>query len=321
MSDPNEEAFWLDFQVQGGEVIAHVLDHGGHDRELHIWETWLRVRSDERAAKLVLTRHNGDLVDRPIGLFELALDAQQVAQLRSAIESAAWQTTPPNDRGDVTASQLTLDYRRGSLLLHRRFNARNREFMAAVWPALEAINHLTTALLSHPAAALQVSISSIHPLDDRGRYDLRMVMANPGPHPIVVEDPRAVFGDADVEPSRGYVLIATAPPENAGAMTVPPQWSKVALASIPASGNDRLVIPGRGQVEFNAPWHAPAAGHYLVQAVWSDYGGPLVGDPSDLPIMPLPGDNEGPITGVIYPVRGATFSSYASLAVDLHVKP
>lgn len=283
--------------------------------EIHEYGTWLRVRSDEKLAMLVLTRHNGDLVGRPVGLFRMRLDDRQLAELRGAVESTAWTKLPPPSRGDVTASQLGIDYKRGSLLIRRQFNARSREFIGAIGPLMQQLQNLMITLLSRPAGVVAVSVSTaIDPADERRRL-LTLVIENPGKWPIVLTDPR-VAKPENVAVSRAHLLIALAPHETPGMMAVPPRWSTLEFPPL-AEGQDELqVLPGGGRLELSVSWQPRGPGSYIVQGVWNDYGGPIHPSEDHLPIMPLAGDDEPPPTGAMVPVRGAAFSSYASFVVE-----
>jgi hypothetical protein len=151
---PPEEPFRLDFRVRGGERMASLPGPHGSALEIHEYSTWLRVRSDDQLSMLVLTRHNGDLVERSVGLFRMRLDDRQLAGLRRAVESTPWTKLPVPTRGDVTASMLEIDYKRGGLLIRREFNSRSREFITAIWPLMEQLNALMGVLLTRPAGAV-----------------------------------------------------------------------------------------------------------------------------------------------------------------------
>jgi hypothetical protein len=315
MSEANQEPFRLDFRVAGGDPMARLPGPFDTLIEVHDYMTWLRVRSDEKLAMLVLTRHNGDLVDRPVGLFRLRLDDRQVAELRSAVESTPWPKLPKPERGDITASNLSIDYKRGSLLIRREFNARSREFIAAIWPLMEQLNGLMGTMLTRPAGALAVSVATEpDPADARSRV-LKLVLENVGKWPVVITNPRVPKSE-HAPFARARLLVAPAPRETPGMMAIPPRWSTVELPP-PAEGEDQVqVLPGGGKLEASVSWQPPAPGSYVVQGVWSDYGGPLVTSADHLPIMPLAGDDEPAPTGAMYPVRGSTFSSYASFVVE-----
>jgi hypothetical protein len=315
MTEPNQEPFRLDFRVRGGERMASLPGPFKTVLEIHEYGTWLRVRSDEKLAMLVLTRHNGDLVERPVGLFRMRLDDRQIAALHGAVESTAWAKLPAPTRGDVTASQLGIDYKRGSLLIRREFNARSREFIAAIGPLMEQLHNTMITLLSRPAGVVAVSVSTaIDPADEQRRL-LTMVIENPGSWPIVLTDPR-VAKPEHVAVSRARLLIAPAPRETPGMMTVPPRWSPLEFPALAEGQDEIVVVPAGGKLELSLAWQPRGPGSYVVQGVWNDYGGPIRESADHLPIMPLAGDDEPPPTGAVYPVRGAAFSAYASFVVE-----
>ncbi len=313
---PREEPFRLDFRVQGGERMARLPGHFQTSIDLHEYSTWLRVRSDEQLSMLVLTRHNGDLVERPVGLFRQRLDERQLAALRRAVESTAWTKLPTPGRGDVTASRLEIDYKRGSLLIRREFNARSREFLTAIAPLMEHLNALMVALLARPAGAIAVAVATkIDPADAERRL-LRMSVENLGSWPVVITDPR-VPPPSGVTLPRAYLLVAPAPRETPGMMAVPPRWSRVEFPALAEGEDDLHVLAGGGRIVLAASWRPPHPGPFIVQGVWSDYAGPIRPAADHLQVMPLRGDDEPAPHGAAYPVRGSAFSTYAAFVVEL----
>ncbi len=319
MSDPTPASpgldFRLDFRVRGGEPMASLPGPFQTTIEIAEYTTWLRVRSDEGLAMLVLTRHNGDLVERSVGLFRMRLDERQLAGLRSAVEATPWTKLPPPGRGDVTASQLAIDYKCEAKLIRREFNARSREFITAIWPLMEQLNALMVALLGRPAAAVAVAVATkIDPADPALRL-LRMAVENVGSWPIVLTDPR-VPQAARAAPPRARLLVAPAPSETPGMMAVPPRWSTVEFPPLAAGEDDQHTLAGGGRIVLAVSWRPPHPGPFIVQGVWTDYGGAIREAPDHLPIMPLRGDDEPAPRGAAVPVRGAAFSSYTSFVVD-----
>lgn len=312
---PIEEPFRLDFRVQGGERRVSLPGPHRSVLELHDYSTWLRVRSDEQLSMLVLTRHNGDLVERSVGLFRMRLDERQLASLRRAVESTPWTKLPAPSRGDVTASRLEIDYKCGGLLIRREFNARSREFIAAIGPLMEQLNALMVALLGRPAGAVAVAVATKVDPEDPQRRLLRLAVENVGSWPIVLTDPRVPAPDGVALP-RARLLVAAAPIEVPGKMAVPPKWSSVDFPPLAEGEDDLHTLAGGGRLVLAASWLPPRPGSYIVQGVWNDYAGPIRQAPDHLPIMPLRGDDEPPPRGAAYPVRGAAFSSYAGFVVE-----
>ncbi|MBC8070753.1 MAG: hypothetical protein IAG13_20665 [Deltaproteobacteria bacterium] len=308
MTESIKEPFRLDFRSQGGEVMANLP--GPFDSRIVVqeYDTWLRVRSDEKLAVLALTRHNGDLVDRAVGLFSLKLDEQQLDKLEAAVLSTPWTKLPTPTRGDVTANNLALDYRRGGKTIRRGFNARNREFIAAIDLLMDRLNRLMSAMLTRPLGAVSVAVEATPDPADKHRRLLEYVLHNPGTSPIVLTDPRALPPNG--RDLRGQLLVATAPRETPGMMTVPPRWSPVPLPPLPEGEPTIRTLAAGDKLSIAVPWQPSGPGSYLVQALWSDYGGPITPASDPLPIMPLRGDDEEPPVGSEVVVRGATFSSY-----------
>lgn len=308
--EPEAEPFRLDFRARGGERMASLPGPFDSTIEIVEYDTWLRVRSDDELAVLVITRHNGDLVDRPVGMFRMHLDERQLAALQKAVEDTQWSKLPRPSRGDVTASQLEIDYKRGGRLVRRGFNARNREFIAAIWPLMEHVQELMGTLLTRPTAVLSVSAIVEPDPADKQRRQVKLVLHNPGTASVVITDPRVEPPRGVAEP-RAALLVAPAPHETPGTMAVPPRFSTIALPPLP-EGEDstRILAPG-DKLEIVVPWQPSSPGAYIVQAVWNDYAGPPQESSDHLPPMPLPGDDEEPSTGTDFPLRGAAFSAYA----------
>lgn len=315
MSDSKPTPFRLDFRVRGGEIYDRLPAPFDTQVEVAEYGTWLRVRSDDKLAMLVITRHNGDLVERPVGLFRMRLDARMLGDILAAVERTPWPKLPVPERGDITASMLTIDYRRGGLVIRREFNARSRTFIAAIWPLMETLHALMGALQARPAGVLAVSVaSSIDPANPRARV-LELYLANPGQWPIVITDPR-VDAARHAPHARARLLVAPAPVERPGMMAVPPRFVDVALGPLPEGAPRLIGLQGGGVQRFAVGWSAPAPGNYVMQGVWFDYGGPIAAVDDPLAMMPLAGDDEPPAHGAIYPVRGAAFSAYTSFVVE-----
>ncbi|MBC8070752.1 MAG: hypothetical protein IAG13_20660, partial [Deltaproteobacteria bacterium] len=97
------------FRFDVGSFGGHVMSQDA-GQPVHEWASWLRVRSDERRGDLVLTRHSGDMVERPVGWFRSTLDDEALAKLQEAITSTKWNDLPQPQIGDPTANMLRLSY-------------------------------------------------------------------------------------------------------------------------------------------------------------------------------------------------------------------
>lgn len=290
--------FRLDFRSAGGHVMASegILP-------IHQWMSWLRVRADQRLAELVLTRHSGDLVDRPVGRFRHALDDAALLDLQQAIESTKWAELAEPLIGDPTANLLTLDYVAGELAIHREFSASAQAFITAIWPLMEKLNAAMSAPLDQPIAALTVVAET-----KRGKgsaITLGLRLRNVGSEPIVITDPRVPPTSADSGP-RAQLLVAQA--VTGYSM---PSWTAIALPKLPAGMPDVHVLEAGGELVIDMPWTPTLSGACLLQAVWQDYAGPVRIVPDQLSFIPLPEVGPASPPGP-YPVRGAAFSSYAS---------
>ncbi len=302
----------LDFRSAGGHAMA-----SDGSLTVHEWTSWLRVRSDERVAELILTRHSGDLVDRPVGRFRHALDDAGLLELQQAIESTKWAALPKPLIGDPTTNWLTLDYvpGTGEPTIHHEFSASAHEFIAALGPLMDRLNASMTAPLANPIAALAVVAEAASGKSGPRRLTLRL--RNVGTEPIVITDPRVPATLAEAGP-RALLLVAAQP---SGYQM--PSWTTIDLPALPAGQPEVHVLAGGGELAISLDLNLSSpsglrqnlsspslAGPCLLQAVWQDYAGPIRAEPDQLPFMALP-ESATSATGP-YPVRGAAFSSYAS---------
>lgn len=288
--------FRLDVRSAGG----HAMAKDGPD-VVREWMSWLRVRSDERVAELIITRHNGDLVDRPVGRFRQALDDAALLELQQAIESTKWAELPEPLIGDPTTNWLSFEYVAGEQVISREFSASAQAFIAALGPLMERLNASMAAPLAQPIAALAVVAETA--LLESGKRRLRLRLRNVGTEPVVITDPRVPPSGDDAP--RARLLVAAQP---SGYQM--PSWIGLGLGKLPAGQPEVHVLAGGGELAIDLDWKPILSGPCLLQAVWQDYAGPLRPEPAQLPLMPLP--EAGPSLSGPYPVRGATFSSYAS---------
>jgi hypothetical protein len=290
--------FRLDFRVRGGGLMATVGETDGAQVEIHEWMTWLRVRSDLGLAVLILGRHNGDLQGQPVGLFASSLRAAELDELRGLVESIQWAQLPPPTGGDVTASTLEIDYARGNLLINRQFNARSREFIAAIGSLMDPLSDKLGQMLAAPANAL-TAVSALSPdAHDPALVHLRFELQNGGPGPIVVVDPR--IPGADRRP-RGRLMVTLQTEEFR-----PPVWAPIDLPPLPEGQPEQVTLAAGAKLVVPVSWRAPQAGTYYLRADWIDYVGPAA---ELAPVMPLPADlGEGYAAHGAYAVRGAAFS-------------
>ncbi len=308
-TDTDAQPFRLDFRVRGGGVMATVAEAGGARVEIHEWMTWLRVRSDLGLAMMVLGRHNGDLQGRPVGLFAVTLRADELATLREQVESVKWAQLPPPTGGDVTASTLEIDYARGSLLIRREFNARNREFIAAIGTLLDPLTERCGAMLERPANALTVVVSATPEPKQPGLVQLSFELHNIGTGPVALVDPRVAGADGQ---ARGRFMLTA--DSNDGR---PPMWSPIALPPLPEGEPELLTLPVGGKLVVPMPWQFNQAGSFYLRGDWYDYAGPQP-TAEHAPVMPLPVDLDAAYTTHgPYAVRGAAFSH----AVPFHIAP
>lgn len=296
MSQPAEDIrdYAFTYRAEGG---------GERSPGIFTYLTDIRVSGKAGRAAMLLNRHNGDLAGRPVGLFASTLQPGMVGQIASAIEDTRWADLPQPTKGDVNATMLMLDYSRGPKIIRREFNARNLEFIRSIGPVMKSVDEVGAALLSHPSRAVSV-------VANRTSSGFSLTITNVGFGPVIIGDPRP---SAKGEGGSVTFNVALAPEQKPGTFAMPPIWQPVPLA--PGDGDRKPVelAPGKGFTADSAPWPAPeAGGKFVVQAVWSDYDGPVVDEKTVMGALPDPqSDDVRP-----YVVRGAAFSRFVNFVVE-----
>ena len=137
--------FRLNFTIQGGE---------SHGDGLYEWTSVLNLRGGAAPrSSMLLTRHNGDLIGRPVGLFADVVPAAKVLPMVEKLDKLARAELPAPTKGDIRASALRLEYQHGSLARTLNFNAQNREFLNAIAPVMDDLDALMSKLLAKPERA------------------------------------------------------------------------------------------------------------------------------------------------------------------------
>lgn len=292
----------IDFVSAGGHAMA---DAG--ELELREWTSWLRIRGDTKQAELALTRHAGDLVERPVGRFGQAVDDATLLRLSDAIAAIDWDALPEPLIGDPTANMLALELVLAERTIKREFSASAQAFMTAIWPVLEQLNAMMGVLLVAPIAALQVEVAVMRAADPRPRAQRATLrLLNIGRETVVIADPGAPL--VPLGPRARWMLAAK--PANDMQM---PVWSPIELPPRPANASQLQVILPAAELEIATTFQPPEPGTYLLQAIWNDYAGPSEPPADVLAFMPLPATGE-PARGP-YLVRGAAFSPYVEFVV------
>lgn len=278
----------------GGEAVPGVFTY----------MTVMRVHGPTGRATMVLNRHNGDLIGKPVGLFGTQLTPSQTLDIASAIEGTKWAELPQPAKGDINAPMLAIDYAHGLRIIQRSFNARNLEFIRSIEPVMSRVDELGSTLLTKPQRALDIALQ-------RTSGGFKVVFRNVGTGPIIVADPRRAAGAPGAD--RVVVNVAEEIEQTPGAFALPPVWKPVALQPLGSAPASVTIAPGRAHEVETVAWAPPASGgKFVAQAIWTDYVGPVVDPSSVMPMVPDPQENdERP-----YVVRGAAFSSFLKFAVE-----
>lgn len=325
MSADTPPPFLFDLWSTNGPVRGRLPEaEGGLD--LREWTTWLRVRSDvpgfvaptlapeddeitgfvppafedDGLAVLVVARPQQDLAGRTIGLFHDRLNAEELEQLRRAIEDTPWPELPRPVGGHVTAPDLKLRYASGPKLIERGFNARSGNFLAAIRPLWTLIDKRMTRLRKQPAGTLEIELE----IAGEGRErELSLGLRNRGLGPVAIHDPRQPRPDGGPPPLRVRVGRIDSP--NPG---VPPRtWTELPLPPPPADAPATILIKPRRRLSLRLPFAVAQPGAYLAEATWEDYAGPASPALGQTPFMPIAERGPSTLGSGPYPIRGAVF--------------
>jgi hypothetical protein len=267
------------------------------------------MRFDGRSGNAVmfLNRQGGDL-RQPIGLFAMTLTPQQVAALGSSISAIKWNELPEATGGDISAAMLSIDYKHGTRLVQRSFNAQSMAFMKAIGPVITQVGDLGTAMEAHPARALSVSLA-------RTAMGFKLVIRNIGTGPVMISDPRLSGGKGGG--TRGTVGVVKVQKRDPNVFAYPAKLQPVALQPPPkdSTKDSATVVIAAGQAHEveTVDWTPPEPGEYRAGGAWQDYVGPTVDPKTIMPTLPDPqhGDDKRP-----YAIRGAAFADDISFTVD-----
>jgi hypothetical protein len=329
-----DSGFVLDLFSTNGPVLVQLPEHEG-GLALREHTTWLRIRSDitgfvpptldpeddeltgfvppvferDGLALLVNVRDHADLSGRSVGLFHARLTAEELDQLRAAIEGTPWAELPRPIGGDFNAPKLSLAYERGNVLIRRSFNARSSNFIEAITPVWRLIDRYLVRARKSPATTLELTVDAAARDDEDPSADplaltLDLTLRVRGIGHAVVTDPRLPAREGD--PPRLRVRIGELVSPNPHAR--PRGWVELDIPPPPAGAPSTRVLRPHARVRTSLSWVAPRPGRYLVEASWQDYRGPLESVPGQTPLMPLPAHGPSSLGSGPYPIRGAVFA-------------
>jgi hypothetical protein len=293
--------FFLHFASTGGRAFADGI---------YEWTTVVNIRggASTRAAML-LNRHNGDLIGKPVGLFADMVPAARARQLAAAVETVMNRDLPTSTGGDVRANMIKLEYQAGQRKFAANFNVMNRDYLAALEPVMAELQAIMGALLAKPERAVVASVERLAEAGQGVRFQWKLT--NVGTTEVVVADPRLPGKRADGP--RGMVKVAAVPAKTPGVMEIPPRWQVVMLETAPpATADSGVVIKAGGSwTATSVVWMPPKAGEYVVQGVWEDYPGATASQGDLQPAVPVDAGPDG--RGLM--LRGAAFSKYVKTTV------
>jgi hypothetical protein len=321
--------FLLDlFSTSGRRLLQLAKPDGGI--ALHEWTAWLRIRSDitgfvsptigpddeltgfvppafeqDGLAVLAITRDSGDLGERAIGLYHGRLDAEELEQLRRAVEGTAWPSLPKPVGGDFNAPHLAIHYESGPLLIRRGFNAHSSNFIEAIAPLWSLLDKILSRVNKSAAATLEAKLDHRVDADNPLHLTLRLTLRNRGIGHVVLTDPRLPTPEG--WPPRLLVRVGELTSSNPH--SPPHRWTPLEIPARPEDAPGSLVLRPHGRFELSLPWVAPKPGTYLVRAAWQDYAGAIEAVPGQTPFMPVPARGLSALGSGPYPIRGAVFAA------------
>lgn len=254
----------------------------------------IRVDGATGKAVMLLNRYGGDLAERPVGLFGMALSKPQVAGVAEAIERIKWAELPRPQGGDINAAVLSIDFSRGTKIIQRSLNSRNAELLRELAPVMNQVTALSSALREHPLRAVTVSVA-------QSGDGFRLTLRNVGSGPVLLADPRHVPPGS--QKTRAVIRVAAAPP---GVDFTDLVWESVPLAPLGSAPAVVILGPGKTHEVNTVAWTAKQGGDHYLQAAWKDYVGPQVNPHDVMDAVPDPDKMGDPRP---YVIRGAAFST------------
>jgi hypothetical protein len=325
----DRQPFLLDlFSTNGRPLLQLVKPDGGI--ALHEWTSWLRIRSDitgfvpptlgandeltgfvppafeeDGLAVLAITRDSGDIVERPIGLYHGRLDAEELEQVRRAVEQTPWRSLPKPIGGDFNAPNLRIHYERGELLIRRGFNAHSSNFIEAIAPLWALLDKILTRVNKSAAATLEAKLDNVPDAEDPLRQTLRLTLRNRGVGHVVFTDPRILTSEG----ATPRLLVRVGELTSTNPHSPPHRWTLLPIPLVPEAEPRSVVLRPHGRFELSLPWVATKPGTYLVRAAWHDYAGPIEAVPGQTPFMPVPAVGLSALGSGPYPIRGSVFAA------------
>jgi hypothetical protein len=328
--------FLLDLYSTSGRKLLQ-LDKRDGGIALREWTSWLRIRSDitgfvaptlgpndeltgfvppafeeDGLAVLAIARDSADLEERPIGLYHGRLDAEELEQVRRAVEQTPWPSLPKPVGGDFNAPNLAIHYESGPLLIRRGFNARSGNFIEAIAPLWALLDKILTRVNKSAAATLEAKLENVPDTDDPLRQTLRDTLRNRGVGHVVLTDPRLPTHEG--APPRLLVRVGELTSSNPH--SPPHEWTLLPIPAPPEDAPRSLVLRPHGRFELSLPWAAAKPGTYLVRAAWHDYAGPIEAVPGQTPFMPVPARGLSALGSGPYPIRGSLFAAKRIVVVQ-----
>jgi hypothetical protein len=330
----SESAFTLELTSMGGAAVATLGPEDGN-HPLREWTSWLRVRSDitgfvaptigpddeftgfvppvfekDGLALLSLVRGPDSLSGSTIGLFHARLPADDLEKLRATVEDTPWVDLPRPVGGDFNAATITINYQRGTKLIRRSFNARSGNFIEAIAPLWQLLDTIADRANKSAANSLTLALHTEIDPDDPLALHLTLRLHARGIGPIALTDPQLPTPAG--EQPRLRVRIGEQPIDNPLARAQ--NWVELPIPALELGDPHTVVLRPNRSLEWPLRWRAPKPGHYLIDASWHDYRGPVEPAPQQTPFMPLPARGPSTLGSGPYPIRGALF---ATRVIDL----
>ena len=328
----SDSPFVLDLQSRNGPAYARLpASEGGGRLPRHF--THLRIRSDitgfvpptynpeddeltgfvppvfeeDGLALVAIARDHADLPGSPIGLYHARIEAEELAELRAAVEGTAWASLPQPRGGDFNLPTLSIAYKRAGLILERSFNAGNGEFLEAIAPLWSRLDKILERACKSAASTLELKLEAEVDPAQPLRVHLRSTLRVRGIGHVAIADPRVVANAA--EPAlrvRVGERVSDNPHARLGKVDVQPLRTDG-----PSTEPTTMVLRPHGRVTIDHSWLAPHPGRYVFAARWQDYLGPPTPARGQTPLMPLPEVGPSSLGSGPYPIRGALFARAA----------
>ena len=213
----------------------------------------------------------------PVGLFGMTLPPSRVDALIKILDGIKWGQLADPVGGDFQSPTLEIDYRRGSEIVQRGFNAASGgPFMRAVEPLVDLMGELMGELRKHPIRAVNATL-------EKTAAGVKLSLKNVGTGTVIVSDGRSV-GSKRQGMRAGFSVLSCEPSGKPLSYTPEP-------LAVQTDGKDHppvTLAPGQVHELASVPFAPTEPGRYRVTGHWMNYDRPAIAPDNVMPMLPEP---------------------------------